>query len=191
MNSAVTPGRVVVCGKKSRPVLYEVGAEQQAVAVGHRAVEVEQEARSLLRPEVADRAPEEHDETAAVCRDPVDVEAEVAHDRMHLECGVVGGERRRCVEQRLVAHVERDVLLESSGLAESVEKDPGLLAGSRAELDQHLRARTFSDLTRERLEQAALGSGQVVLGEPGDLVEQCAAPVVVEPDGRQPFLLCL
>ena len=38
-------------------------------------------------------------------------------------------------------------------------------------------------------EQRALGPGQVVLGEAGDLVEELAAPVVVEPHGGQPLLL--
>src|ERR1700689_4110564 len=39
------------------------------------------------------------------------------------------------------------------------------------------------------LEERSLGAGEVVLGESGDLVEQEAAPVVVEPHRGQPFVL--
>ena len=43
------------------------------------------------------------------------------------------------------------------------------------------------DLLGVGLEDRPLGTGRVVLRQPGDLVEQLAAPVVVEPDRREPL----
>ena len=45
-------------------------------------------------------------------------------------------------------------------------------------------------LRREALEQLALGPGGVVLGKAGDLLEELAAPRVVEPHRRDRFLRC-
>ena len=68
---------------------------------------------------------------------------------------------------------------------ERVEQQPRLLGGAGAELDQRPRARQLGDLGRALLEDLALAAREVVLGQPGDLVEELAPALVVEPLRRE------
>ena len=94
---------------------------------------------------------------------------------------VVGG-----VAQRLLADVEGD---------EPLERRRGrpwrpAAAGSSRRCPSPAR-RASSAMVRRAISSRALGEdrvlgpGRVVLGQAGDLVEELAAPLVVEPDGRQ------
>ena len=81
--------------------------------------------------------------------------------------------------------VERDEPAQRSAVAQRVEQHASLLRSAAAELDQRVGARRGGDLRRPRAQDLRLGAGRVVLGQPGDLVEQVAAHRVVEPLGRQ------
>ena len=134
--------------------------------------------------EVADRASEERDEPAAGARDRPEMAVEVADDRVHRD--LVGRhDLGRRVPQRLFAHVEGHEPLQRSRAGHRVEQQPGLVRRARTELDQHVGPGELHDLGRVRAQDRALGSGRVVLGQSGDLVEQFAAAFVVEPHGRQ------
>ena len=61
-----------------------------------------------------------------------------------------------------------------------VEEQPDLPPRARPQLDDLARTRPVHDLARDALQDAELGAGRVVLGEPGDLLEEPAAAVVVE-----------
>ena len=69
----------------------------------------------------------------------------------------------------------------------SRREQAGLVRGARAELDQRRRAGEAGDVTGVGGQDRPLGPGRVVLVEAGDLVEEVAAPLVVEPDrGQRP-----
>ncbi len=68
-----------------------------------------------------------------------------------------------------------------------VEEDPRLLAGAGPDLHQHVRLGVQHHLLCVRVEDRALRTGRVVLGEAGDLVEEPAAALVVEIDRRELF----
>ena len=73
----------------------------------------------------------------------------------------------------------------SAGVAHGVEQHAGLLARARAQFDQGVGRRRRPPCPRRGPPGSTLRPGRVVLGQAGDLVEQPAAPVVVEVDGRQ------
>ena len=113
---------------------------------------------------------------------------EVADHGVDLEAGVVVGQPHGGRAQELVAHVEGHVAAQRAVRDHGVEQDPGLVARPGPELDQRVGQRDFGDLGGESIEQLALGPGGVVLGQPGDLVEEPAALLVVEPDRRDGLL---
>ena len=116
---------------------------------------------------------------------------EVADDACHGEPGIFGGEQRAGLRQRRLIDVEADVPAQRSGGAQRVEQQPGLLRRAGAELDERLGLGQLGDLRRLCGEDRAFGAGGVVLGEPGDLVEELAAALVVKPLGRQGFRLAV
>ena len=85
------------------------------------------------------------------------------------------------------AHVQRHERgAACRGRRERVEQQPGLLRRARAQLDERLGpGRARRSRRRVRCQQGPLGAGRVVLGQPGDLLEQLAAAGVVEPLRRQ------
>ena len=85
----------------------------------------------------------------------------------------------------LLGHVDRDEPGEVSSGRECVEEDAGLVAGAAAQLDQRRGAGGGDDVVGVPAQDRALPLGGVVLREPGDLVEQLRADVVVEPLRRQ------
>ena len=93
--------------------------------------------------------------------------------------------------EELVADVEGHVPRQRAGLLERGQQHPGLLAGPGAELDERVGLGQLGDRRGVRLEQGALGPGRVVLGELGDLLEEAAAPLVVEPHRGDGLLLAL
>src|SRR5262249_11592000 len=98
-----------------------------------------------------------------------------------LDAGVFGLDGCCRVVQRLLAHVERHEASKRSRGAQRVEQDPRLLRCSRAELDERLGLCDARDLRRPVDQDPPLAPSRVVLVEPGDLIEQLRAPIVVEP----------
>ena len=132
--------------------------------------------------------PEEGHHPPALGRDAVDVAVEVPHHGVHVEAGVLARPGRwppstGCRRSRRAAR--------------SAAGGPAATRASSSTRDlSHVPAPSSTrvsapdrggDLRRVGLEQRPLGPGRVVLLEPGDLVEQGTAPVVVEPDRRQPL----
>ena len=87
--------------------------------------------------------------------------------------------------QRGLAAVERHITAEPPGGGQGVEHDPGLLRGSRPQLHHGVGPRTLGNHIHFPLEDFPLPPSGVVVGQAGDLVEELAAPVVVEPLGGQ------
>jgi hypothetical protein len=115
------------------------------------------------------------------------VPLEVADDTVDVEAGVAAGDRVRGVAEEALAHVEGHESGEPVRVPEGVEQGEGLLRGAGAELDQRVCVRALDDGGRPLREDLPLAARRVVLREPGDLVEQVAAAVVVEPLRRQPL----
>ena len=145
--------------------------------------------RPLGRREVADGAAEERDEPSPDLRDLTQVPLEVADDPVHVEARVAARDRVRGVAEEALAHVEGHEAGEPVRVGEGVEQGEGLLRRARTELHQRVGVRALDDGGRPLREDLPLAARRVVLGQPGDLVEQLAAAVVVEPLRRQPLLL--
>ena len=110
---------------------------------------------------------------------------EVADHGMDGQAGVVAGQRIGRLPESGIAHVERDELLQAAVAQHGVEQDAGLLAGAGAQLDQHVGVGRGDDVLGVRIEDRPLAAGRVVLGQPGDGIEEAAAAVVVEIHGRK------
>ena len=132
--------------------------------------------------------PEEGDQPSAVGRQPVEVAVEVAHHGVDREAGVLvgqGGGRRPQGARRSRRAARSAAGVPVACMASSSTRDLSQVpAPSSTRVSAPERR---GDLRGVGLEDGALGPGRVVLGQPGDLVEQLAAPVVVEPDRRQPL----
>ncbi len=184
-NAGGDPARVVVRRDQAVGALDQVRAEQQPVAgvqgVGERA----EEGRALLDVEVADGSAQEGDHApAAPGRCPrCSVKSPTRASTCRL--GYLLGELPRRGPEGLLGHVDRDEAGELAGRREGVEQDAGLVAGAAAELDQRRGAGGRDDVVGVPRQDGALPLGGVVLREPGDLVEQLGADVVVEPLRRQ------
>ncbi len=135
--------------------------------------------------QVADRAAEERDHPPPAAGQPVQVPGEVADHAVQREPRVVGRERVHRRPQRRRADVLGHVGRQAPRAAEGVEQQPGLLRRARAQLDEHVGPGDRGDLVDGAFEQRPFGARGVVLGQPGDLLEQLAAAGVVEPLRRQ------
>ena len=110
---------------------------------------------------------------------------EISDDPGDLEAGVLGSEYAARLGQRHLIDVESHVATKRAGARERAEQEPGLLRGPGAELDQRRRAGQPGEAGGFAGEDGPLRAGRVVLGEPGDLIEELTAALVVEPLGRQ------
>ena len=91
----------------------------------------------------------------------------------------------RGLDQRRLADVHRDEAGQRALGGHRVEQQPGLVGCAGAELHQGLRPGSGGDLPCGGAQDGPLGPGRVVLVEVGDLLEQFAAPLVVEPLRRE------
>src|SRR5262249_45076786 len=178
-------GGVVVRGLEPARVLDEVGTEQERVVRSEASGDGTEELGPAVRIEVPDRAPEERDEARAAGGQPVEVALEVADDRVHVDTWVLDLDGGGGVTQRRFAHVERDEPPEGFVRGERVEQQPRLLGRPRAELHERVGGGAHRDITGVPGEDGALGAGRVVLRQAGDLVEQAATLLVVEPLRRE------
>ena len=114
-----------------------------------------------------------------------EVALEVADDPVHLQPGVLGGERGAGGADHALGHVDRHVAAQRAGVGERRQQQPALRRGAGAQLDDLGRARQRRDLAGALGEDRPLGAGRVVLGQLADAVEQRGAGRVVEVLGRQ------
>ena len=171
LNSAVTPGGVVVGGLQRLAVLDQVGAEQEVV----------------LRPEQVRDPGQEARRAAAGSKLPI------VPPRKAITRGPESGMRSRSrsksqtrpwtsipYSEAIASAVSRVICsemstgrvgLEAAGLAHRVEEHPGLARRAGAELDQRRgavrRRRRSPAESRSRIARSA--AGRVVLGQLGDL----------------------
>ncbi len=110
---------------------------------------------------------------------------EVADNRLDHQIRVALVEHVGGVQQRRLADVERHEPFDLAVGDEGVEQAASLVAGAGSQLDHGGRAGHLGDHRRARCQDLAFGLGRVVLVEAGDLVEQLAASIVVEPSGRE------
>ena len=189
LNAAVTPWRVVVGRHQPGGVLDEVGAEQERAAVARLAEQlahVGEERGPLRRVEVADRRAEERHHRARTPRQVARGAARSRPPRARPPRPAArprsrGRPRRAPPGRRRTARTgaacPRRAARRSSSRVFSEVPLPSSSSVSAA-----ARRR---DLGGVRLEDRPLGAGRVVLGQPGDLVEQLAAAGVVEVLRRQ------
>ena len=119
-----------------------------------------------------------------VDRQLIEVEVEVGDDGVDRHPGVLHRQGVGRRPQGRFAHVEGHEPGQPAGGLHGVEQDPGLVAGAGAQFDQGVGLGPLGDVLGVGVEDGPFGPGRVVLRQPGDLVEQPAAPVVVEVDGR-------
>ncbi len=108
---------------------------------------------------------------------------EVADHRQNPQARIIGANTLGRLIQRRRADVDGDVGREVSC---RVQHDPRLLAGPRAQLDQHrVRAEALGPFRRHPPQQGRLLPGGIVLRQTGDLLEQPRPLGVIKPLGRQ------
>ena len=103
---------------------------------------------------------------------------------------LAAGWRSRC-RQHAGVDVERHEAAQRSAVAQRVQQHAGSSPRCRCPARRGCRRRLADgDVGRRGPQDLRLGAGRVVLGQPGDLVEQITAHGIVEPLGRQ-RLRCL
>jgi hypothetical protein len=110
---------------------------------------------------------------------------EVTDERGDPQPRIPGRQRDGGVLEHRGIDVERHELAQRARLGHRLQQESGLLRGAAAELDQRLAARQPRDLAGLLGQDRRLRPGEVVLGQPGDLVEQHAAALVIEVLRRQ------
>lgn len=105
-----------------------------------------------------------------------------------LDARIVGGQHIGCGREHLGADIHGNVGEPpgvGGGGTERVEQQPGLGGGARTQLDHHFGMRGRHDVGRMLTQDRGLATRRIVLGKPGDLIEEPASALIVEPLGRQ------
>ena len=167
-------------------VLHQVGAEQQVVAGAHRGVAARRGTwRRSAGTQVADGAAQEGDEPSSRRSGSGRGGGGSRRPPRAPQPRVLLDEPGRGLAQELVAHVEGHV-------ARAVGPD-ARMASSSSRVLSHAPAPSSTSVSAPArpaisaacsVEEPPLGPGRVVLGQPGDLLEQPAAGLVVEPQRR-------
>jgi hypothetical protein len=110
------------------------------------------------------------------------VRGEVADHGVHVEIAALLDEPLGGSAQRRLVDVQRHVASQGALGAHGIEQHTRLVGDSRPELDQCVCGGGGGDLGGVCGKETPLGPRQVVLGQSGDLVEEVAAALVVEPD---------
>ena len=171
----------------------EVGAEEESVAGLEVGAEALEDGRRFGWGEVADAGADVEGEDAAAfgALDCVLLGNIVSGLRLDEEAGDGGGEGCGGFVECGGADVDR--LVEDDGLEAGggVEEEAGLGGGAGAELGDGYWGDEFQEyVVGAGGEDVALGAGEVVLGECGDLLEELGAALVVEEPGWEGFLGC-
>jgi len=162
-----------------------VDAEEQPLVGAQDIGERAEEGAPLLDEQVADRATEERHEAPALPGQVVEVSGEVTDDGVDVDALVPARQRGGRFDQRRATDIHGHETAEGATCAVRVEQGCRLVAGPRAKLDNGVRAGRRGDLIGVGAQDRALRLGRVIHAEPGDLVEQRTAPVVVQPARRQ------
>ena len=168
-------------------VLDEVGAEEERILVGHGGDHVREELGARRRRQVADGAAEERDQAPSAGGEQVEVVLEVADDGVDVEARVLGDDGAGCASKGRLADVEGNEPAQHAAVSQRGQEQARLLRRARSELDERVGAGGVGDGAGAGIEDLALAPGRVVLREAGDLVEELAAALVVEPLGGQLF----
>ena len=105
---------------------------------------------------------------------------EIAHEGAHLEVRVVGHEPGRGRLDGQLVDIDGDIANRPREPVPGIEEPARLRRRSRAQLHDVSRGEVAHEAGRELLEQRRLGARQVVLGQPGDVLEELGADGVVE-----------
>lgn len=160
----------------------QVRAHEQEVAGAEQGRDPAEERRPRPRLQVADRAAQEGHQAppARARRDGGEMALEVARDPVDGEARVGLGQASRGRQEGLGADIERDVAPGRSAGPDRVDQHGRLAGRAGSELHQLVDAVPGDDPRRRAAQDPQLGAGLVVLGEPGDLLEQLRAARVVE-----------
>ncbi len=176
-------GAVVVGGHQPVWILDQVAAQQQHVVTFQVGAHAGEECVPARGREIADRSAEKRDQAAVGVGQQVEVTLEIADDRVHPHRRIFLPDRGRGVGEHGLVHIERDEPAQVAAALEGVEQQAGLGGGSGAEFDEGVRSRHHGDLVDVAGQNRPFGPGGVVLGQPGDGVEEHAPVGVVEPLG--------
>jgi hypothetical protein len=165
-------GRVVVRGLETRPVLDQIGPQEEAIPWVHQGGDPGQEGAPSCRIEVADRAPEEREQAALLARKPLEMDLVVTDNSVDGEVWVLADQLRGRPPRDLLGDVHGDVRLQQLRLVHRVEQHARLRSRAGTKLDQGVAPGRLHDLGGVVLEDRALRPGRVVLGQLGDLLEQ-------------------
>ena len=167
----------------------EVGAEEEGIAGLELAAEVLEDGAGFRGGEVADAGADVEGEDAGVVgTSEVDWFGNVIGDLGTN--GEIGDRSFECFGFGEAGGAYVDGLVEEAGLGASggAEEDAGLGGGACAKLgDGDGAGKKREDFSGVRGEDGALGAGEVVLGEGGDLLEELGAGLVVEEPGGEDF----
>ena len=111
---------------------------------------------------------------------------EIGHHRRNLDLGVAAPQILRGFGQEHRGNVDRHIGREMTA---GIEQPTGLDRGAGAEFDQ--RAALGHQPGQPRgvvLQDRRLGPGQVIFRQGGDLLEECAATLIIKPLGAQHLL---
>jgi hypothetical protein len=173
--------RLVVVGSLERAhVLHQVDAEEHVVAgreVGRHAIE---EAAHLLRIEVADGAPEEHEDERRQVAEQRKGALVRGGDAAHLEVRMLARQRGARLPQHVAADVDGEVLRRAAAGRPGAEEVARLDGAAGAELDQRRTVGEGADLGRVLREEHRLRARLVVLRLVADALEDVASLRIVE-----------
>ncbi len=145
-----------------------------------------QESGPLVDRQVADGSAQEGDQAAVgLGEGGVEMHPKVADHARDLEIRVGRSQPGHGRPQGRLGHVEGDKPPQSANLPEGVDQGHRLVGGARSQLDQGGGPAASGYLRAVGGEHLTLGPGRVVLGQPGDLLEQGGALLVVQPPRRQ------
>ena len=160
-------GGVVVGGLERRPVLDQVGADQEPVVGPEHRAHAAQERAPLAAVEVAERAAEEGDQPPPAVRAQALAGPARSRRRRRGSRGRRTSRARRAAElaHRALGDVDRHVGASPARRDHRVEQRVRLARRARAELDQLLGRGLATISARDAVEDLLLGARRVVLGQ--------------------------
>jgi hypothetical protein len=115
---------------------------------------------------------------------------DIGHHRLNQQARKIPAQTSGGLLQETGADIDRHVESRHSCRSHCGENNPALLRTPGTELDQSAGAQVWNQVRHPRLQQRALGSGRVILRQPGDFLEQLRAPVIVEVFRGELLLWC-
>ena len=179
---------IIIRSLQNRRVLYQVQAEEETTVLAGGRAHGAQEASRRAGCEVAEIAPQKHDQALT---DHTLIKArqssfKLRHQAADLQARQRGFEPLGRTDNGRFRDVNRHIAHPAPRLDQRVQKDLRLHARAATELGHgdDVVARG-GDCVTLRFEDAALGAGQVILGELADRFKELRAPGVVKQQRRQ------